>query len=235
MRPDIGVIGGLGPAASELFYRMLNEHTVASKDQDHLNLIILSHASMPDRTEAIKDGDHDKVFDKLMEDAKMLQSCGCKGITITCNTAHYFVKDMERNLEIPIINMIESAVDFVCESEDVKTGDTIGIMSTDGTLKAGLYADAIKRKGLVPFEPSAEIQKEVMYQIYDRIKSGKTYDEESFKKIEAEFKGAGCSKVILACTELSVIKSEEGLSDWYVDAMEALAYKAITFAGKEYK
>jgi aspartate racemase len=74
-----------------------------------------------------------------------------------------------------------------------------------------------------------------MHQIYDRIKNGQAYDAESWKKIEAEYREAGCQKVLLACTELSVIKADEGLEDWYMDPMDTLARLVIAAAGKEYK
>ena len=79
------------------------------------------------------------------------------------------------------------------------------------------------------------MQREVMYQIYDRIKSGKPYDEDSWKRIEADYRNAGCACVLLACTELSVIKEQEQLGSWFADPMEILAKKVILFAGKKYK
>ena len=60
MKNAIGIIGGMGPMASQLFYKMVTEHTVAEKDQDHINLVILSDASMPDRTGAILAGEYDE-------------------------------------------------------------------------------------------------------------------------------------------------------------------------------
>ena len=53
MKHPIGIIGGMGPMASQLFYKMVTEHTAAERDQDHIDLILLSDASMPDRTGAI--------------------------------------------------------------------------------------------------------------------------------------------------------------------------------------
>ena len=74
-----------------------------------------------------------------------------------------------------------------------------------------------------------------MYQIYGRIKNGQPYDKESWERIEAEYRAAGCGRVLLACTELSVIKADEQLSDWYMDPMEILVRRVIAFAGKEYR
>ena len=76
--------------ASQLFYKMVTEMTEAEKDQDHLNMVILSDSSMPDRTKAILSGDEEEVRRKLREDLQILARCGCEAACITCNTAHYF-------------------------------------------------------------------------------------------------------------------------------------------------
>ena len=57
MEHALGIIGGMGSMASEVFYKMLIERTPAACDQEHRNLVLLNHATMPDRTAAIKAGD----------------------------------------------------------------------------------------------------------------------------------------------------------------------------------
>ena len=91
MEKKIGIIGGMGAAASCLFYKYVTDMTEVSCDQEHLNMIILSDASMPDRTQAILAGDYDEVEKKMLGDALTLQNCGCEAIGVTCNTAHFFV------------------------------------------------------------------------------------------------------------------------------------------------
>ena len=104
MKNAIGIIGGMGPMASQLFYKMVTEHTVAEKDQDHINLVILSDASMPDRTGAILAGEYDGPYNQMLEDAQILEKLGCKGIAITCNTAHFFADMIADKIGIPFAN-----------------------------------------------------------------------------------------------------------------------------------
>ena len=66
MKDAIGVIGGMGPLASQLFYKMITEHTAAECDQDHVPLLILSDVTMPDRTGAILDGKYDAPYNRLI-------------------------------------------------------------------------------------------------------------------------------------------------------------------------
>lgn len=231
MKNAIGIIGGMGPMASQLFYKMVTEHTAAKKDQDHINMILLSDASMPDRTSAILSGDYEELYRQLLEDARFLEAGGCTAIGITCNTSHFFVDRLAGDLNIPVIHMVREAAR---EIAGMNAG-VVGIMATDGTVQTGLYQKELRAQGLTPFVPAPEIQKEVMYQIYGRIKNGQPYDKESWERIEAEYRAAGCGRVLLACTELSVIKADEKLSDWYMDPMEILVRRVIAFAGKEYR
>ena len=48
--PLVGVIGGVGPQATAYFLDMVVRLTDAARDQDHLDMVVLNHASIPDRT-----------------------------------------------------------------------------------------------------------------------------------------------------------------------------------------
>lgn len=232
MEHPIGIIGGMGPMASQLFYKMVTEHTAAERDQDHIDLILLSDASMPDRTGAILSGQYEGPEEQLLADARLLERCGCAAIAITCNTAHFFADRIAGRVGIPILHMIRETAAALARR---CPGGTVGVLATDGTIQTGLYQKALEARGLAPWTPPAEIQREVMHQIYDRVKKGLPWDGESWARIEAACRGAGCAAVVLACTELSVIKADQGLADWYVDPMEVLARKVIETAGKTYR
>lgn len=232
MNKKIGVIGGMGPMASQLFYKMITEKTEAEKDQDHVNLVLVSDASMPDRTSAILAGDYDEVSEKLLKDAKILEMCGCEAIGITCNTAHFFADLIKDELEIPIIHMIEETVQHISRKSP---GAKVAVLATDGTIKTQIYQKRLERAGLKPYIVPAEIQEIVMYQIYDCIKSGKPYDKSRWGLLEKHLYAEYCDCAIMACTELSVIKADDGLGDFYIDPMEVLSEKMIQFSGRQLK
>ena len=71
-----------------------------------------------------------------------------------------------------------------------------------------------------------------MHEIYDRIKAGLPSEDESWQEIDEKLKEMGCKKALLACTELSVIKNERNLSDYYVDPMEVMADRTLKFMKK---
>lgn len=228
----LGIIGGMGPMASAVFYDMISSKTDASCDQENLNLILLSHAGMPDRTRAILSKDEaqiEAVRSKLYADAMFLQNAGCTAIAVTCNTAHYFVNMIEGEIDIPFIHLIRETAEAVASKFVAKK---VAVLATDGTIETRLYQDELSKRGVIAFTPKAEVQALVMHEIYECIKSGKPADEEMWKKIEEYVKEEGCEAAVLACTELSVVRKELSLGSFYFDPMDIMAERCLDFYEK---
>lgn len=232
MENSLGVLGGMGPLASQLFYKKIIEKTAAEKDQDHINMIILNHATMPDRTEAIFSKDSSAVYQLLLADCKMLEAANCRTIVGICNTAHYFLHQYTSLLNIPILSMIhETAVHMGRHYK----GQRVAILATDGTIRTALYQTALEKEGVEPYIVSEQSQRLVMHCIYDCIKKGIIVDQFALENIDKELKANECKAALMACTELSVIKIEQRLDAFYVDPMDVLAEKAIVWMGKDLK
>lgn len=227
----LGVIGGMGPMATQLFYKKIIEMTDAKCDQEHIDMIILNHASMPDRTTSIKNNKTEDVFNELLKDAKMLEKNDVCAIAIPCNTSHYFWDRLQKETDAPIINMVRETVFSIKEKNpNIKK---IGLLATDGTVFSGIYNKECEKAGIECVTPDDDIQKIVMDIIYNQIKKGESGSIEDFDKVDIFLKKSGCEAAILACTELSCFKDNHELTDFYVDAMQVLCKKAILMCGKK--
>jgi aspartate racemase len=228
----IGVLGGMGPAATLLFYRMVVEHTLARSDQEHIDMILLNHASMPDRTLCLRSGRRAELLEKLTEDARTLEACGADCVVIPCNTSHTLADEIQAAIRVPLINMVREAVK-TCAPRLEKTGGRIGILATDGTVEGGIYQRELEKAGFLPYAPSPESQRLLMRMIYEGVKKGCAVDREDFARVDRELREAGCAGAIVACTELSILRDAFQLPAYYTDALLALARRAIAFAGRE--
>jgi len=230
MNNSFGIICGMGPMASAMFYEMITRMTPASKDQDHLNVVLLSDSDMPDRTSAIKAGDDSpkakEVKAKLFEDAKALAAMGCRGYCVTCNTAHYFMHQLESEISIPLVSMIREAAKEMAERHP---GGKIAVLGTDGTVGSGIYQRALEELGLRTEPLSERAQAAVMSLIYDCVKAGRPTDFEMLDTVRDEVAQRGFDAALLACTELSVLKQQGFFGEAYPDAMEILARRVIEF------
>ena len=229
----LGVLGGMGPEASVLFYSMVVRHTVASKDQDHIDMVIYNHATMPDRTSMIIEGNIDVLKGKLVADAKALEAFGADCLFITCNTTHVAADEIQSEINIPLINMIREAA-RECAALYARRPVKIAVLATDGTIGSRLYQDELEKIGFKSYVPSVDNQDLVMKLIYS-VKAGEAIDINDLAIIETELREAGCDAAILGCTELSVLRDRFNLPEFYIDAMGVLVKRAILFAGKVYK
>ena len=223
----LGILGGMGPQATQDFYQRILDRTDAAKDQEHLPTLIWSDTSMPDRTAAILGGDAEGCYQRLLAGARLLEGGGCTVLSIPCNTSHYFADRLQEDISIPLIHMPRETVGVLAEEGRRK----VGILGTDGTIRTGVYQKECTARGIEAVSPPEEVQKLVMSIIYDEIKRGEKGSREKFAVIDRWLRQAGCDSAILGCTELSVYRTYHGLPDHYLDAMDVLAQRCITACG----
>ena len=190
MKNAVGVLGGVGPLATVYFMEMIIEMTDASKDQEHIDMLVSNHATIPDRTGFILGESSESPMDAMVEDAQMLETAGCSFVVIPCNTAHYFfdyAKKQGAQRKIP---------------REIKK---LGILATEGTISSGTYSFYGKPAGVECVAPDPGFQKKVNHMIYDQIKAGYPVSREAIMEVIDHMRGKGCDAVIMGCTELSVI------------------------------
>ena len=219
----LGVLGGLGPMATAYFLQLLTQMSDAKTDQEHMEIILYSKPSIPDRTKYIIGESEINPVDDMVVVGKRLKEMGADILAIPCITAHFFHKELEERIGLPVIHAIEETVSYL-EKENVSG---IGILATDGTIKSGLFQDALKHHGMRSFIPKEDSQKKLMEIIYHEIKAGAGVNMSHFFQIASELFDQGAEVVLLACTELSLIKKDNDLPAGYLDVMEILARKAV--------
>ena len=225
----VGVLGGLGPAATVLFMRRLVELTDAPRDQDHVDLLVWQHGSIPDRS-AFLLGHGESPEPVLVADAVALERAGARFIAIPCNTAVVWVEQMRAAVSIEVLDTVAETVDAARRA--VPGLQRLGVLATDGTLLAGTYAAAAAAAGIDLITPAPEVQREVMSIVYDGVKAGEPVPRERFDAVVDHLRDQGAEAVSLGCTELSVLHGELGVDDiTIVDSIEALARRVVLRAG----
>lgn len=228
----LGIIGGMGPLATSIFYGRLINHTKAYKDQDHIDTVISSHASMPDRTTVILNNlDKSHVLDAISQDIKIMEAGSVSRIAIPCNTFHYFYDDVQAMTNIKIINMIEETLKVFKENFGTKAC----VLCTMGTKRAKVYEKYGQVLGVKIVTLEDSISEKINSIVYD-IKSTNQVDRPDFlnllDKIKSDYDLDG---FILSCTELSLIPLGRYQGKNVLDAMEVLVKEAILQTGYNYK
>lgn len=225
----IGVSGGMGPEATLDLFQKIIKHTNASKDQDHLRIIIDNNPKIPDRTPAVL-GTGESILPSMVETARNLERVGADFIVIPCVTAHYFFDDLRKKVDIPIISIVDEL------ENEIETRlphiRKVGLISTTGTIKGKVFHIKLEETGREVLVPSDKDQRElVMEAIYGKagIKAGYTNLENKKRvvKVAETLIERGAQGIIAGCTEIPLVLREEDISVSLFDTLLILAKAAI--------
>ena len=232
----IGVVGGVGPEASNKFCELLIKYKSAKKDQDHISFIHFCNPKIPDRTECILGKGEDPI-EEIIKTCNILENSGANFLVIPCNTAHYFLPNIQKSVNIPIIDMTKVLIKTVLlESPPITK---VGILATTGSIEAGIYQDYFSSVGVESIIPSIEDQENlVMRAIYGSsgIKAGKKILAKNLlKKASQKLIAEGCEAIILGCTEIPLVLNQKDFSVKLYDPMKIVAKEIIKYIEGEEK
>ena len=213
----IGILGGMGTQAGLDFCNKLAVLNRGKIDQEYPLFILYNKSNIPGRPESIGSQTknlsnkstnkisrekYNKVLKSLLKGCKLLENNKCKFIVIPCNTAHYWFDDLQKKINIPIINMPKEVFKFT--KKKCKKNSKVGLLATEGTLKTGVYKKFFK-KDFQLIEPSQKIQKSSVNKAIKLVKMGNVKNAAKIIKpaIDSLIK-MKCKKIILGCTELPI-------------------------------
>ena len=196
----IGILGGMGTQAGLDFCSKLAKLNRGKADQKYPLFILYNKSNIPDRKQNLKK--YNKVLKSLVEGCKFLQKSKCKFISIPCNTAHYWYKDLRKKIKIPILNMPE--IVYLNAKNNLKKNSKIGLLATEATIKTGVYSHYFNKKFLL-ISPNTTLQQRSVNKSIKLVKMGKTKEAERAIKPAVNYLiKKKCKKIILGCTELPI-------------------------------
>jgi aspartate racemase len=194
----VGILGGMGPAATAEFYAKLVRRTPAVRDQDHLRVAIWADPTVPDRVAAAINGTSEP-YPALFDGTQRLRDIGATVIVIPCHTAHVFLPRLARDTGVRFIDMVGETV---AELTRERPGAAIGLLGTRGTIYTGLYQDRLRAARLDALVPADAVQEHVDVAI-KKVKEGDlAVAGQHLSKVVEALAGEGASPIVLACTEL---------------------------------
>lgn len=220
---DVGIIGGMGPAATAELFRRIVLYTSAQTDQEHIKVCILNDPTIPDRTDyIIKNGK--SPLPAILHNINIAREIGCKYFAIPCNTSHFFYTEFEAVRGIEFINMVGETCKYAAE---VFPNREICILATLGTIEGNVYKKIGATVGNIVY-PSIEINTTVMETIRC-IKAGESnlikLANRMLQMLLCEF-SPNETVFVLACTELSLLLPY--LKGQFIDAMDVLTGTIIS-------
>ena len=219
----LGVLGGLGPAASADFMRLLVVKAPATVDQEHPRVILLSQPQTPNRNDFIF-GVGEDPEPALRSGLELLTDWGADILCVTCNTAHYYIDHFKDSLKRPLVHIIDETVRAARE----RSPEGAWLTATLGTIKAGIFQDNAARSGYSFVVPDEETKNEVQ-EVINTVKAGR-YEEAGalMKAICLKLWSVRNIPIVAACTEIPIAYGYTGLpAEGCISSLEALADACI--------
>lgn len=199
--PIVGILGGMGPGATAVFYQHLTMLTDARNDQQHLHVIIDSFPQIPDRTNFLL-GKGEDPRPAMILGLKRLRAAGCAFAVIPCNTANVFRVELAEKTGLELVDWIGIATAAATDGGNTR----VGILATSGTLASGVYQKALEDAGAMAIAPNSGEQDVVMSTIY-AVKAGNRTGSgrDDLGLVAANLVERGAQSLLVACTELPLV------------------------------
>lgn len=225
----IGIIGGNGVAATNRLQVLIENMIVekgAFRDAHHPEMLIYQATQAPSRSMYLEDRGPSFLEYYIKAGLKM-KDFGCTELCMCCNTAHFFIEELQQEIGLPFVNIIELVAKEV-KKQGLKK---VGIMCSDGCRRHKLY-----NKYFALYTAKTEILYPPLLQYlvtrgicnaknsYRRISS--PIDEQPmncFDKVIEELKGEGCDGIIAGCTDINNVYHYIRQDIAYIDSLQVLA------------
>ncbi len=225
----VGIIGGMGPKATVDFLQQVISLTPATKDQEHLKMIVAMNPQIPDRTEAILNR-LDSPLPELTKSAKLLEESGVHFIVIPCVTAHVWLKEIQKSISVPIISLLDVTLKRV--REEGASLKNIGILTTTGTKQSRIFDKLFNPDGYTIIYPEEKIQERFVMEGIYRIKAGNDPHQSTrhFLRASEDLMKKGAQIIIAACTEIPLSIQQADIAVPLIDVTHLLAEVTVLTA-----
>ena len=217
----IGILGGMGPAATVDLLQKVIEATPATRDQDHVPVVVWNIPQIPERLAAMR-GEGPSPLPAMIEGARALESVGCEALAVACNTAHHWADELRAAVGIPLLHIAEVAVEALAERSP-RPG-MVGLLATRGTLQSGFYQRALEEHGFRVQWPDDREQVEGIDAAIREVKANRaSAGRPLFEGVAQAMLQRGCDVIVLACTELPLMLPGGTMARHCIDTNETLA------------
>lgn len=223
----VGVLGGMGPDATVAFMQRVIDATPAQDDIDHVHLLVDNNPKVPSRIKALIEGDGENPGPVIAEMARRLERAGAHFLVMPCNTAHYYWKDAQDAVCIPVWHMVELTLDVIMHR---LPGARVGMLCSPALRKIGLYEGFAQNRELSLVYPNDE---DAVLDVIRAVKRGEGRNPDTiaaFIRAATELSDLGADVLVLACTELSVIGDVLDVPVPVVDTLQVLADDVVVAA-----
>jgi len=225
----IGLIGGMSWESTEVYYRKINECVKRSLGGFHSAKVAMYSVDFDVIEGLQRKGDWEGAALILSEAARNVESAGADFVLICTNTMHKVAAQIEQAISIPLLHIADATADVVV-ADGIKT---VGLLGTAFTMEQDFYRGRLSdRFGLDVLIPNHSDRDIVHKVIYEELCLGNltTRAKQEYLRIIDGLAEQGAEAIILGCTEIGTLISQEDTDVRLLDTTAIHAEKAVQYA-----
>ena len=223
----VGILGGMGPAATVLLMQKIMAATPALDDSDHVPLLVDQNTQVPSRLRHLLDRTGDDPGPVLAAMAARLHAAGAQALAMPCNTAHHYAPTIRAAISVPFLDMVAMSVAHATGL--VVQGGIIGILASPAVRRVGLFDAAFAGSGITPIYATDE---DATLAAIVGLKAKGAHDDARtvMQAASADLLARGAAVQMIACTEFSLIPTAVAKGALAFDTLDLLVQAIIAFA-----
>lgn len=226
----IGILGGMSPESTRHYYEhIIRKYFDRFNDYNYPEIIIYS-VNFQKYVRWQNENNWSAAADDMIKVFGSLAKAGADFGIIATNTMHKVFDEVQKSSQIPILSIMDAAADRIVAAGKMK----VGLLGTIFTMREQFYKTALERKGIDVVVPPEGDQVLINRVIFDELTRGLVTNESKamFVQVVKGMAESGCEGVVLGCTEIPMVISEDDTEITLFNTTTIHAESALDYALK---
>jgi aspartate racemase len=225
----IGLIGGMSWESSAQYYRIINQAVRARLDGVHSAKSLMLSVDFGEIERLQHDGDWPALTAVMIDAARALERGGADGLLICTNTMHRMADEVAASVSIPLLHIADPTARAIKAAGYRR----VGLLGTAFTMEQDFYKGRLARafglEVLIPDDADRAVAHDI---IYRELVAGevKPASRAAYRAIIARLVARGAQAIILGCTEIMLLVTQEDSAAPLFDTTTLHALAAVDWA-----
>jgi aspartate racemase len=219
----IGVLGGITWHSAAEYYRLLNAEVNTRTEDEHAARCVLLSVDLGAIEPLMQAQRWDEAAHLLSADARRVEAAGAEVFLLACNTMHVGWERIAGGLSIPAIHVVDATADAL------DGHGTVALLGTPWTMELPFFRERLEARGFEVTIPEADDRAEIGRTIHEELSFGRVVDRTRSWYVEL-IERLDTEAVILGCSELGLLLSQDDVDVPLVDTVRAHVGAAVDYA-----
>lgn len=222
----IGLLGGMSWESSLSYYKLINTYTNEILGGQNNAKSVMVTVNFEEIEKLQHQDKWDEATQILLTACLDLQNANADFIVICTNTMHKLLPQIEKQIDIPFLHIAKATANEIHKNNITK----IGLLGTKFTMKEDFYKQILLHENIEVVIPNEEDMEVIHKIIYDELCLGNIKQDSKAHYVNIVNKMKDIEGVILGCTEIGLLISQDDFKIKVFDTTSIHAKQAVEYA-----